>query len=45
MIAITTEPGEDGLPALRDVVIAHGLDARKSLGQHFLYDLNRVPVG
>ena len=30
----------DGLPPLREVVAAHGLDARKSLGQNFLYDLN-----
>ncbi len=29
-----------GLPPLRDVIAAHGLDARKSLGQHFLFDLN-----
>jgi 16S rRNA (adenine1518-N6/adenine1519-N6)-dimethyltransferase len=31
---------EDGLPALRDVIARHGLDARKSLGQNFLFDLN-----
>ena len=30
----------DQLPPLRDVVAAHGLAARKSLGQHFLFDLN-----
>jgi 16S rRNA (adenine1518-N6/adenine1519-N6)-dimethyltransferase len=30
----------DGLPPLREVVRAHGLDARKSLGQHYLFDLN-----
>jgi 16S rRNA (adenine1518-N6/adenine1519-N6)-dimethyltransferase len=30
----------DGLPPLREVVAAYGLDARKSLGQHFLFDLN-----
>ena len=30
----------DGLPPLREVVAAHGLDARRSLGQNFLYDLN-----
>ena len=30
----------DGLPPLRDVIAAHGLDARKSLGQNFLLDLN-----
>lgn len=29
-----------GLPPLRDVVAQHGLMARKSLGQHFLFDLN-----
>lgn len=28
------------LPPLRDVLAAHGLNARKSLGQHFLLDLN-----
>jgi 16S rRNA (adenine1518-N6/adenine1519-N6)-dimethyltransferase len=30
----------DGLPPLREVIAAHGLLARKSLGQHFLLDLN-----
>ena len=30
----------DGLPPLREVVAAHGLAARKSLGQNFLFDLN-----
>jgi len=30
----------DGLPPLRDALEAHGLLARKSLGQHFLLDLN-----
>ncbi len=30
----------DGLPPLRDVVAAHGLVARKALGQNFLFDLN-----
>jgi len=29
-----------GLPPLRDVIAAHGLDARHSLGQHFLLDGN-----
>jgi 16S rRNA (adenine1518-N6/adenine1519-N6)-dimethyltransferase len=29
----------DGLPPLRDVVAHHDLTARKSLGQHFLFDL------
>src|SRR5436305_1291004 len=28
------------LPPLRDVIARHGLDARKSLGQHFLLDQN-----
>ncbi|HEY1719756.1 MAG TPA: 16S rRNA (adenine(1518)-N(6)/adenine(1519)-N(6))-dimethyltransferase RsmA [Magnetospirillaceae bacterium] len=31
---------DDPLPPLRDVIARHGLDARKSLGQHFLFDLN-----
>jgi 16S rRNA (adenine1518-N6/adenine1519-N6)-dimethyltransferase len=30
----------DGLPPLRDVVAEHGLNARKALGQNFLFDLN-----
>ncbi len=30
----------DGLPPLRQVIEAHGLAARKSLGQNFLLDLN-----
>jgi 16S rRNA (adenine1518-N6/adenine1519-N6)-dimethyltransferase len=30
----------DGLPPLRDVIAAHGLSAKKSLGQNFLMDLN-----
>ena len=33
-------PGPDHLPPLRDVIAAHGLAARKSLGQHFLLDTN-----
>jgi 16S rRNA (adenine1518-N6/adenine1519-N6)-dimethyltransferase len=32
--------GLDALPPLREVVRAHGLDARKSLGQNYLFDLN-----
>lgn len=28
------------LPPLREVIARHGLDARKSLGQHFLFDAN-----
>ena len=30
----------DPLPPLRDVVARHGLDAKKTLGQNFLFDLN-----
>lgn len=30
----------DGLPPLREVIANHGLQARKSLGQNFLLDLN-----
>ncbi|MEO0665765.1 MAG: 16S rRNA (adenine(1518)-N(6)/adenine(1519)-N(6))-dimethyltransferase RsmA [Pseudomonadota bacterium] len=30
----------DGLPPLREVIARHGLNARKSLGQNFLLDLN-----
>jgi len=30
----------DGLPPLREVIAAHGLNARKSLGQNFLLDFN-----
>lgn len=32
--------GLAGLPPLREVIAARGLDARKRLGQHFLLDLN-----
>jgi 16S rRNA (adenine1518-N6/adenine1519-N6)-dimethyltransferase len=31
---------EDALPPLRDVIARHGLAAKKSLGQNFLFDLN-----
>ncbi len=34
------EATDDGLPPLRDVIERHGLSARKSLGQNFLFDLN-----
>lgn len=34
------EAADDGLPPLRDVIERHGLSARKSLGQNFLFDLN-----
>jgi len=30
----------DDLPPLRDVIASHGLEAKKSLGQNFLLDLN-----
>jgi 16S rRNA (adenine1518-N6/adenine1519-N6)-dimethyltransferase len=33
-------PGHDNLPPLREVIAAHGLAAKKSLGQNFLLDLN-----
>jgi len=33
-------PEADKLPPLRDVISAHGLAAKKSLGQNFLLDLN-----
>ena len=33
-------PDLDRLPSLRETVAAHGLATRKSLGQHFLLDLN-----
>ncbi|GGB43074.1 ribosomal RNA small subunit methyltransferase A [Roseibium aquae] len=33
-------PQIDSLPPLREVISQHGLDARKSLGQNFLLDLN-----
>lgn len=33
-------PEADPLPPLRDVIAAHGLTAKKSLGQNFLFDLN-----
>ena len=32
----------DKLPPLREVIARHGLDARRSLGQHFLLDANLV---
>ena len=30
----------DGLPPLREVIAAHGLGAKRSLGQNFLFDFN-----
>ena len=35
-----TPPDPGALPPLREVIARHGLGARKSLGQHFLLDLN-----
>src|ERR1700741_1549656 len=32
--------GADPLPPLREVIAAHGLTAKKALGQNFLFDLN-----
>src|ERR1700710_792112 len=33
-------PEADKLPPLREVIARHGLAAKKSLGQNFLFDLN-----
>src|ERR1700748_3499373 len=33
-------PEADKLPPLREVIAAHGLAPKKSLGQNFLFDLN-----
>src|ERR1700745_3183063 len=33
-------PAPDNLPPLREVIAAHGRQAKKSLGQNFLFDLN-----
>jgi len=35
-----TPASPDGLPPLRDVIARHGLNAKKSMGQNFLLDLN-----
>ena len=35
-----TDLAPDSLPPLREVVAAHGLAAKKSLGQNFIFDLN-----
>jgi 16S rRNA (adenine1518-N6/adenine1519-N6)-dimethyltransferase len=35
---VNTHAGLAGLPPLKEVIAAHGLAARKSLGQHFLLD-------
>ncbi|MBK1663771.1 16S rRNA (adenine(1518)-N(6)/adenine(1519)-N(6))-dimethyltransferase [Rhodospirillum rubrum] len=39
-IDVAAETPGDGLPPLREVIATHGLDARRSLGQNFLFDLN-----
>ena len=38
--AILHGASPDGLPPLRDVIAEHGLNAKKSLGQNFILDLN-----
>lgn len=35
-----TGTSPDGLPPLREVIATHGLNAKKSLGQNFILDLN-----
>jgi 16S rRNA (adenine1518-N6/adenine1519-N6)-dimethyltransferase len=37
---VTPAAAPDGLPPLREVIRRHGLAAKKSLGQNFLFDLN-----
>ncbi len=37
---VTHGASPDGLPPLREVIASHGLDAKKSLGQNFILDLN-----
>src|SRR6185295_18314402 len=37
---IVRMPEADKLPPLREVIATHGLAAKKSLGQNFLFDLN-----
>jgi 16S rRNA (adenine1518-N6/adenine1519-N6)-dimethyltransferase len=37
---MSVDLADDGLPPLREVIEAHGLAAKKSLGQNFLFDLN-----
>lgn len=39
-MATAGDPAAASLPPLREVIARHGLGARKSLGQHFLLDLN-----
>jgi 16S rRNA (adenine1518-N6/adenine1519-N6)-dimethyltransferase len=37
---MSSDVADDGLPPLRQVIETHGLAAKKSLGQNFLFDLN-----
>jgi 16S rRNA (adenine1518-N6/adenine1519-N6)-dimethyltransferase len=37
---MSNDVADDGLPPLRQVIETHGLAAKKSLGQNFLFDLN-----
>jgi 16S rRNA (adenine1518-N6/adenine1519-N6)-dimethyltransferase len=37
---MSSDPTPDSLPPLREVIARHGIAARKSLGQHFILDLN-----
>ncbi len=39
-MAPSSSPRPHELPPLREVIAKHGLTVRKSLGQHFLLDLN-----
>jgi len=40
VVGLAMTEAVDALPPLREVVAAHGLAAKKRLGQHFLLDLN-----
>ena len=37
---MSSDPTPDSLPPLREVIARHGIAAKKSLGQHFILDLN-----
>jgi 16S rRNA (adenine1518-N6/adenine1519-N6)-dimethyltransferase len=41
-LTCASERGGASLPPLREVIARHGLDARRSLGQHFLLDANLI---
>ena len=41
-MAVPPPPATGSRPPLREVIARHGLDARRSLGQHFLLDANLV---